>query len=136
MFTYSFEKLKVYQKAMDVSLDLYKMSGNLPRRENFNIISQMDRAVVSITNNIAEGSGRVSRREQARFSEIAFGSLTETINLLNWCLRLKYIDATTHEDFRTRIDEVARMLNGLRKRQLAEARQQKKQKGTDRYPFI
>lgn len=128
MFTYSFEKLEVYQKAMEVSLDLYRLSGSLPRRENFNIISQMDRAVVSITNNIAEGSGRASRREQARFSEIAFGSLTETINLLNWCLRLHYIDEEKHRDLRTRIDEVARMLNGLRKRQLADAKRQKQAK--------
>ena len=135
MHTYGYEKLIVWQKAMDVSLDIYSMSGNLPRRENYNIVSQLDRATVSITNNLAEGSARVSRREQARFTEIAYGSLVEVTNLLTWCLRLKYIDQSMHDDLRVRLDEVAKMLNGLHKRQKIQARQQKKGNGTDAFPL-
>lgn len=75
---------------------------------------QIRRAVVSVSSNLAEGSGRISVKDQLRFYEIAYGSLMETYNQLIIATDLNYLDENRLNDIRLQIDIVAKMLNGLR----------------------
>lgn len=74
---YSFEKLDVWKKARILTGTIYKISAKFPPEERFGLTSQIRRASVSVCSNLAEGSGRVSGKEQARFTEIAYSSLLE-----------------------------------------------------------
>jgi four helix bundle protein len=71
MKTYSFEKLIVWQKSRKLAAVIYKMTREFPKEEIFGISSQMRRCSISISSNIAEGSGRQTFKEKARFTEIA-----------------------------------------------------------------
>ena len=74
---------------------------------------QIRRAIASVPSNIAEGSGRKSLKEQIHFLEIAYGSLMETYNQLLIAIELKYITEESVEAIKPRIDNVAKMINGL-----------------------
>jgi four helix bundle protein len=76
-YTYSFEKLNVWQDARVLVKMIYQAASAFPESERYGLISQMQRASVSIASNIAEGSSRNTVKDKARFYEIAFGSLTE-----------------------------------------------------------
>lgn len=80
MYQFTFEKLDVWQLARVLVNLIYEKSFNFPEREKFNLESQIKRAAVSVMNNIAEGSGRTSMKEQARFTEISYASLMEVMN--------------------------------------------------------
>jgi len=75
MNTYGFEKLDVWNKSVELSEEIYLITKEFPSDEKFGIISQLRRASVSVSSNIAEGSSRSSYKEQARFSEIAYGRI-------------------------------------------------------------
>lgn len=79
---YSFEKLRVWQSARQLGKQVYLATAHLPERERYGLTSQCNRAVVSVAANLAEGTSRQSRKDQAHFSEIAFGSLMELACLL------------------------------------------------------
>lgn len=72
-----FEKLKVWQKARQLSMGIYKLTATYPSEEKFGLISQMRRCSVSIASNIAEGSGRHSPKDKARFTEVTYSSAIE-----------------------------------------------------------
>ncbi|HKP46238.1 MAG TPA: four helix bundle protein, partial [Pyrinomonadaceae bacterium] len=74
---YSFEKLRVWQSAREVAKTVYTTTAAFPQREVYGLVSQCNRAAISVAANIAEGSARQSRKDQAHFSEIAYGSLME-----------------------------------------------------------
>ncbi len=74
MKTFSFEKLNVWQKSRKLSLVIYEVTKSFPDDERFGLISQMRRCIISESSNIAEGSGRDSPKDSARFTEIAYGS--------------------------------------------------------------
>jgi len=75
--------------------------------------SQLRRAAISVSSNIAEGSTRWSRKDQARFYEISFGSLMELLNQLIIACDLGYIETNKLAAFRTQVDEIGRMVNSL-----------------------
>ncbi|MCA9077615.1 MAG: four helix bundle protein [Planctomycetaceae bacterium] len=77
---FRFQKLDVWQRAIRLSNRVYELTKTFPNEERFGLTSQMRRTAVSIAANIAEGSGRVSDRDFARFLEIAYGSLMETLS--------------------------------------------------------
>jgi four helix bundle protein len=79
---YPFKKLRVWQAARDLSKAVYLTTGKFPQREVYGLISQCNRAAISVAANLAEGSSRRSRKDQAHFSEIAYGSLMELACLL------------------------------------------------------
>jgi four helix bundle protein len=79
---YSFEKLRVWQAARDLSKAVYLTTAKFPQREMYGLVSQCNRAVVSVAASLAEGSSRQSGKDQAHFSEIAYGSLMELACLL------------------------------------------------------
>lgn len=111
---YAFENMKAWQEARNLVGVIYQLLDDFPKFENYALCDQIRRAVVSIPSNLAEGSGRISVKEQLRFYEIAYGSLMETYNQLIIATDLKYLDENRLDDIRPQIDTVARMLNGLR----------------------
>ncbi|WP_445713946.1 four helix bundle protein [Flavobacterium sp.] len=88
---HNFEKLKIWQKAMDVAVEVYKVSLLLPVDEKFNLIHQIKKCAVSIPSNIAEGSGRNSNKEFIQFLGIANGSTFELITQLILAKRLSLV---------------------------------------------
>lgn len=89
--SFKFEKLEVWQSALDYSDLIYEITAKLPKKENFNLVSQMERAVTSISLNIAEGSTGQSDPEQAKFLGYAIRSLIETVACLHHVNRRSYL---------------------------------------------
>jgi four helix bundle protein len=108
-----YRDLKVWQRAHQVALRIYKVSASFPDQERFGVTSQVRRAVVSIPANIAEGSRRGSDADFARFLQIAIGSSSEVDYLLLLARDLGYIGGQEYEAAATEVQEVGRMLNGL-----------------------
>jgi four helix bundle protein len=92
MNEYSFENLEVYKLAREYRKKIYKLTYQLPKEEQFNLISQMRKAAVSLTNNIAEGHGRYHYQENIQFLRHSRGSLEELLDDLNVCIDEKYAD--------------------------------------------
>ena len=110
---YSFEKLKVWQEAKKLVVDVYHLLDNFPKFEKYALCDQIRRAIVSVPSNIAEGSGRRSLKEQIHFLEIAYGSLMETYNQLLIAIELTYITKESVEAIKPSFDAVAKMINAL-----------------------
>lgn len=110
---YSFQKLNVWQEAKRLVVDVYHLLDEFPKFENYALCDQIRRAVVSVPSNIAEGSGRMSLKEQIHFLEISYGSLMETYNQLLIAIDLTYITKESVEVIKLRIDAVAKMINAL-----------------------
>ncbi len=93
---------------------IYSSTKLYPDEEKFGLISQMRRCSISVCSNIAEGTSRKTKRDQAHFYTMAFGSLVE---LLNQCIisqELKFIDENQYHDIRHKIEEIGYKLNSLR----------------------
>lgn len=116
---YPFEKLRVWQNARALANAIYTQTAKFPRHEAYGLTSQCNRAVVSVAANIAEGSSRRSRKDQAHFSEIAYGSLMELACLLMICTDLGILAAETEQVLRQSIDQVSMQLNALHRSQQA-----------------
>lgn len=120
---YSFEKLKVWQEAKKLVIDVYHLLDSFPRFEKYALCDQIRRAIVSVPSNIAEGSGRRSLKEQIHYLEIAYGSLMETYNQLLIAIDLTYITEESVEAIKPSVDAIAKMINALHNkyaRQLSE----------------
>jgi four helix bundle protein len=115
----SVQRLKVWQKSMDLVETSYKLSSRLPLDERFGLISQIRRAASSIPANIAEGFGRWNARDFARFAAIASGSLRELETHLMIVQRLGYLDKAAVESALHAADELSKMLYRMRRRILA-----------------
>ena len=109
-----FKDLKVWQRSHALVLELYGLTQGFPRDERFGLVSQLRRAAVSVPANIAEGSKRRGSQEYARFLNIAEGSLAESEYLLLLSRDLGYLTAPATEPLFAEIEEIARMLHGLR----------------------
>jgi len=118
MKIFSFEKLNVWQKSRQLSIIIYKITQSFPEEEKFGLVSQMRRAVISISSNIAEGSGRYSSKDKARFSEIAFGSALELLNQVIISSDLNFLNKEDYLHIRNELTEIMAMLDALRKSQL------------------
>lgn len=112
---FSFEKLRVYQLSKTMVGNIYRALNQFPKEENFALSSQLRRAAISIPSNIAEGSGRVSPKEQLHFVSIAYGSLMEVYCQLQISHDIGYINDETFNDFRFYVDDIGKLLSGLRK---------------------
>ena len=113
---FSFENLKVYQSARHLVKEIYLLQNHFPKEERYALGDQVRRAAVSITANLAEGSGRQSLKEKIRFIEIAFGSMTEVFCELQTACDLSYITTEQLDALRPQFTEIAKMLSGLRNR--------------------
>lgn len=106
---HNFEKLKIWQKAMDIAVAVYEISLHLPEDEKFNLIHQIKKCAVSIPSNIAEGSGRNSNKEFVQFLGIANGSTFELITQLILAKRLKLIGEEMVQPVINQLVEVSNM---------------------------
>jgi four helix bundle protein len=110
----SHRELIVWQRALELIEEVYRISGQLPPKETYGIMTQVRRAAVSVAANIAEGHARRSPKEYARFLSIAIGSLREVQTYAEICERLKYLSP---DQLATAVDlaeQVAKMLTRLR----------------------
>jgi len=115
---YSFEKLEVWKAARKLVVKIYHLTSRFPPEEKYGLSSQMRRAVISVSNNIAEGTSRYSPRDQARFTEISFGSFIELINNTILSFDLDFITEFEYTDLRIDYDNIGPMIDGLRKSQV------------------
>ena len=106
---HQFEKLKIWQKAMDIAIAVYEISLLLANVEKFNLIHQMKKCAVSIPSNIAEGSGRNHHKEFIQFLGIANGSTFELITQLILAKRLKLIKEEIIQPVISQLVEVSNM---------------------------
>ncbi|WP_305156613.1 four helix bundle protein [uncultured Muribaculum sp.] len=113
MQTSDYKQLKVWQKAMDLTMEIYRLVKFLPREETYALSDQLRRAVVSIPSNIAEGHGRGTDKEFVKFLWIARGSLLEVETQLIICNRLALIKVEESNFAQSLIVEVGKMLNAL-----------------------
>lgn len=110
----SYRDLKVWQKAMDLVLEVYKLSQKLPRSERFGLIQQMRNAANAIPQNIAEGYGRRGRGDYLRFLGIAYGSLLELETEVITSGRLNFVSREEARPMWDLAQEVGKMLAALR----------------------
>lgn len=108
-----YRDLVVWQKAMDLAVDIHALTGNFPKEELFALTNQLKRASISVPSNIAEGHGRRSTKDYLRFLNISRGSLNELETQLTLALRYGYIDSSLHDQTLEKTAEIGRMLNGL-----------------------
>ena len=111
MSVHSFEDLVVYKKARELRKEVYKLIKKLPREERFELVSQMKRAAISVTNNIAEGFGRFHYQENIQFCRHTRGSINELIDDLNICLDENYGEENNVRELKVRAYELIKMLN-------------------------
>ena len=114
---FKFEKLRVYQLALDYIDVVYDVAEKLPRSEDFNLTSQLKRAATSIALNISEGSAGQSDPEQGRFLSMAIRSLLETVACRHIIERRKYLEKypALLKKLKTLSEELARSLQAMRK---------------------
>lgn len=108
-----FREIKVWSKAHLLTLEIYKLTINFPRKEVYGITSQLRRSSASIAANIAEGFGRGGNRELARFLQIAMGSACEVEYHVLLSRDLNLINKLHYADLNERIVEIKRMLASL-----------------------
>ena len=108
----SFEDLKVWQKAHQLTLTIYKITRSFPADERFGLTSQIRRSAASICSNISEGYKK-SRREFVRFLDISIGSLEETKYHLLLSRDLSYLKLDQFNELYNLSSEIGKMLNSL-----------------------
>ena len=116
---FNFEKLDTWQHAVDLAELVYCLTEKFPSEEKFGLSSQMRRAAVSISSNVAEGSSRSSRSDFARFVEIAAGSVFEVVSQSVLAKRKGLMSQGDFANLYAVCEKQSRMLSGLRRSLLA-----------------
>ena len=109
----SFRKLNAYIYAKELGKKVYELLKKFPREEQYALCDQLRRAVISLPSNIAEGTGRVSSKDQAHFFTIAYGSLMEVLAQMYVACDLGYISNDEFNEIEKLIDTEAKLLTGL-----------------------
>ncbi len=109
----SFKDLDAWKQARAIVLNVYKITKEFPRDEQFGLTNQMRRASVSITSNIAEGFGRLTKKDKAHFYSIAKGSLFELQSQLQISYDLQYLDQEFFEKINKDLENALRLTYGL-----------------------
>lgn len=111
---FSFEKLIAYQKSLNIIEQSYTLTKTWPKSELFSLTSQFQRAITSVALNIAEGSSR-SKKDFRHFLDIARGSCFESVAILSIARRLNYVSDNQFDLLYQSIDELTRIIQGLKK---------------------
>lgn len=115
MKEFSFEKLEVWKDAKALTVEIYTLTKDFPDEEKFGLVKHIRRAMISVSSNIAEGSGRTSTKDQAHFYQMAFSSLLEVLSQLIVSIELGYIVKDKETGLRQQIVKISNKLNSLRK---------------------
>ncbi|HEY5041937.1 MAG TPA: four helix bundle protein [Verrucomicrobiae bacterium] len=110
---FRFEKLEVWQEARKINQLVYRLTQNFPRRELFAMTSQLRRAAVSISANIAEGAGRNSDKDFAHYLEQSYGSLMEVASIFYLALDENYVNSNELEPFLEDLERLAKRIAAL-----------------------
>jgi four helix bundle protein len=112
----NYKDLKVWEKGHSLTLEIYRVSENFPKKEMYGLTNQIRRCSSSIPSNIAEGCGRMTSNDFANFLQIALGSANETEYFLLLSKDLKYIEIEKHDELEKQINEIKAMLISLIKK--------------------
>ncbi len=121
MYVYSFEKLEVWKESKKLTKIIYQITSRYPENEKFGLTSQLRRASISVCSNLAEGSARITPKDKAHFSTMAYSSLIEVLNQIIISYELDFIDESDYLNFRNLIESLSNKINSLRKFQLNES---------------
>ena len=124
----TYRDLTVWQKAVDLVADAYRLSDRFPRTEEFALRLQLRRAAVSVPANIAEGHGRTGIGEYLHHLSIAHGSIAELETLLTVAVRLGYLDGPVVDAIHSQSEEVGRLIRALMRRLRERAEGEKSQR--------
>jgi four helix bundle protein len=109
----SFEHMPVWQKAMELAIEVFKLTEKLPKKEDYGLTSQIRRSALSVPGNIAEGFGRKHTKDKLNFYYDSRGSLAETKNHLIYGHKVQYLTKAEHEKLVGLIEDVWKELNSL-----------------------
>ena len=129
-YAFAFERLEVWQLARTFLKQAYMLIDTFPSSERYNLVDQIRRATTSIALNLAEMTSRTSYKEQAHFSEIAYGSAIEVYCSFLLSFDLGYINDSQLEEIKVRISELSNKINSLKNTQYLRAEQSNKQHST------
>ena len=116
MYLNGYQNLRVWQKAMELTVEIYRLVQLLPKKETYALSDQMRRAVVSVASNIAEGQGRITAREFINFLGFSRGSLKELETQLRICELVGYMTEEEISFAMKLCDEIGKMLSTLIKK--------------------
>ena len=117
MKAYSFEKLEAWQHARRLAVWTYKATTKFPEHERFGLISQMRRAAIAIASNLAEGTSRITSKDQCHFSTISYSSTIELLNDLIISTDLLFLNEPDYQEGRNLIEKQTYLISQLRKSQ-------------------
>ena len=126
-YLFAFERLEVWQLARKFFKYSYSLIDAFPSSERFNLVDQIRRATTSIALNLAEMTSRSSYKEQAHYSEIAYGSSIEVYCAYLLSFDMGYIDKQQLEEVKEKISELSNKINALKNSQYQRAEQSNKQ---------
>ncbi len=110
-YLFPFEKLEIWQLAIEYVLYIYEVTKKFPKEEQFGITNQIRRSSNSVSNNIAEGASKKKVNEKARFFEVAYSSLMESLNQSIIAHRLKYLTDEEILNIRMKVSELSNKIN-------------------------
>lgn len=113
MVQFSFEKLTAWQLSRNFVKKIYQVTAEFPEEEKYGLVSQLRRASISISSNLAEGSSRLSFNDQIRFYQYSYSSLMEVINQLIISSDLEFISNEKLIELRNDGQELSKVINGL-----------------------
>ena len=110
----SFRELDAYKEGKKLIKEVYRLLKKFPKEEQYAMCDQLRRAAISITSNIAEGSGRNSFKEKVHFLEFSYGSLMEVLSQMDVACDLEYITVEEFNNFEVMVENMGRPLSGLK----------------------
>lgn len=110
-----YKELHVWQKAIDLAVEVYRITEKLPTEEKYGLISQMNKSAISIPSNIAEGAGRNGKKEFDNFLGIALGSSFELDTQIIISNRLEYVNDHDFQHLEKELEHVQNMIVKLKK---------------------
>lgn len=110
---HNFRKLNVWRKSNAFAVEIYNLTNKFSKKECFNLVYQLNRAIVSISSNIAEGCSRTTVKEIQRFLNIALGSSFEIESQLQIAFRLNYMSTEEYKDVLKQHNEIQKMIQGF-----------------------
>lgn len=128
MKVFSFEDLTVWKDSKELTKDIYSITSSFPDNEKFGLVSQMRRASISVSSNIAEGSSRVSPKDQAHFYHLSYSSLMEVFSQFLVSKELGLVSDTKEKNIRDKVSEISYKLNSLRTSALERQKHENKKK--------
>lgn len=112
---HNFKNLNIWKLALDLANEVYNLTDQFPKNEEFGLKSQLRRCSVSVASNIAEGSSRSSNKDFNRFLEISLGSLYELQTQIIISSSRNYFDLEKLDNIENKITELQKMISGFQK---------------------